>query len=85
MQSIRSRLMVFQVVQAIRTQSAITFDFVVLLTLARLNIFFNFYIFFYLIFCFRSILASLGLLENSSVILVASMLISPLMVCKLRK
>lgn len=35
MQSIRSRLMVFQVVQAIRTQSAITFDFVVLVTLAR--------------------------------------------------
>ncbi|CAF4312452.1 unnamed protein product [Rotaria sp. Silwood2] len=60
MQSIRSRLMVFQVVQAIRAQSSITFDFVVLLTLA-------------------SILATLGLLENSSVILVASMLISPLM------
>ena len=35
MQSIRSRLMVFQVVQAIRSQSSITFDFVVLLTLAR--------------------------------------------------
>ncbi|CAF0817555.1 unnamed protein product [Adineta ricciae] len=60
MQSIRSRLMVFQVVQVIRAQSAITFDFIVLLTLA-------------------SILASLGLLEDSSVILVASMLISPLM------
>jgi len=39
MQSIRSRLMVFQVVQAIRTQSAITFDFILLLTIARLNIF----------------------------------------------
>ncbi|CAM4868532.1 unnamed protein product [Rotaria socialis] len=60
MQSIRSRLMVFQVVQAIRSQSSITFDFVVLVILA-------------------SILAILGLLENSSVILVASMLISPLM------
>ncbi|CAF3929346.1 unnamed protein product [Adineta steineri] len=60
MQSIRSRLMVFQVVQAIRAQSSITFDFVVLVTLA-------------------SILATLGLLENSSIILVASMLISPLM------
>ncbi|CAF4748229.1 unnamed protein product, partial [Rotaria magnacalcarata] len=55
-------LMVFQVVQAIRSQSLITFDFVVLVILA-------------------SILAILGLLENSSVILVASMLISPLMVC----
>ncbi len=78
MQSIRSRLMVFQVVQAIRAQSAITFDFVVLVTLAR------FYIFnilnFSLSYCFSSILATLGLLENSSVILVASMLISPLMV-----
>lgn len=60
MQSIRSRLMVFQVVQAIRSQSSITFDFVVLVIIA-------------------SVLASLGLLENSSVILVASMLISPLM------
>ncbi|CAF4864901.1 unnamed protein product, partial [Rotaria sp. Silwood1] len=59
-QSIRSRLMVFQVVQAIRAQSSITFDFVVLVIIA-------------------SILATLGLLENSSVILVASMLISPLM------
>jgi hypothetical protein len=39
MQSIRSRLMVFQVVQAIRTQSSITFDFVVLVTLARFEIF----------------------------------------------
>jgi len=45
MQSIRSRLMVFQVVQAIRTQSSITFDFVVLVTLARFEIF-NFLIFF---------------------------------------
>jgi hypothetical protein len=35
MQSIRSRLMVFQVVQAIRIQSAVTFDFVILLTIAR--------------------------------------------------
>ncbi len=79
MQSIRSRLMVFQVVQAIRTQSSITFDFVVLVTLARFEIF-NFLIFFLIdLFCY-SILASLGLLENSSVILVASMLISPLMV-----
>jgi len=37
MQSIRSRLMVFQVVQAIRIQSSITFDFVVLVTLARFS------------------------------------------------
>ncbi len=39
MQSIRSRLMVFQVVQAIRAQSSITFDFVILVTLARFEIF----------------------------------------------
>jgi hypothetical protein len=37
MQSIRSRLMVFQVVQAIRVQSLITFDFVVLVTIARFD------------------------------------------------
>jgi len=72
--------MVFQVVQAIRGQSSITFDFVVLVTLARFHIF-TFDIVFLLACSFRSILASLGLLENSSVILVASMLISPLMVC----
>jgi uncharacterized membrane protein len=36
----------------------------------------------FLSFDLCSILASIGLLENSSVILVASMLISPLMVCK---
>lgn len=77
MQSIRSRLMVFQVVQAIRAQTSITFDFVVLVTLARYEII-GFSI--EIPRDFNSILASLGLLENSSVILVASMLISPLMV-----
>jgi hypothetical protein len=71
--------MVFQVVQAIRGQSSITFDFVVLVTLARFHIFTLDIAF--LSCSFGSILASLGLLENSSVILVASMLISPLMVC----
>ena len=80
MQSIRSRLMVFQVVQAIRIQSTITFDFVTLLSIARF-VYASFDGFVQLcVPSLWSVLASLGLFENSSVILVASMLISPLMV-----
>jgi uncharacterized membrane protein len=52
--------MVHQVVAGIRTTTALSFDFVVLLSLA-------------------SMLAAFGLLESSSVIIVASMLVSPLM------
>ena len=58
--SVRARLMVHQVVAGIRTSSALSFDFIVLL-------------------CLASMLAAFGLLENSSVIIVASMLVSPLM------
>ena len=58
--SVRARLMVHQVVAGIRTASTLSFDFIVLLSLA-------------------SMLAAFGLLENSSVIIVASMLVSPLM------
>ncbi|UJR18300.1 hypothetical protein I4U23_005203 [Adineta vaga] len=58
--SVRARLMVHQVIAGIRDASVLSFDFVLLLSLA-------------------SMLAAVGLLENSSVILVASMLVSPLM------
>ncbi|CAF4750234.1 unnamed protein product [Rotaria sp. Silwood1] len=58
--SIRARLTVLQVVNAIRGQTLFSFDFLVLTILA-------------------SIIASMGLLEDNSVILVASMLVSPLM------
>ncbi|CAF4492444.1 unnamed protein product [Rotaria socialis] len=58
--SVRARLMVHQVVASIRAATQLSFDFIVLLSLA-------------------SMLAGFGLLENSSVIIVASMLVSPLM------
>ncbi|CAF1547769.1 unnamed protein product [Adineta ricciae] len=58
--SVQARLMVHQVIAGIRDASVLSFDFVLLLSLA-------------------SMLAAVGLLENSSVILVASMLVSPLM------
>ncbi|CAF1202257.1 unnamed protein product [Rotaria sordida] len=58
--SIRARLTVLQVVNAIRGQTLFSFDFLLLTILA-------------------SIIASMGLLEDNSVILVASMLVSPLM------
>ncbi|CAF0719459.1 unnamed protein product [Adineta ricciae] len=58
--SIRARLTVLQVVNAIRGQTLFSFDFLLLTILA-------------------SIIALLGLLEDNSVILVASMLVSPLM------
>ncbi|CAF3434922.1 unnamed protein product [Rotaria sp. Silwood2] len=58
--SVRARLMVHQVVAGIRAATTLSFDFIVLLSLA-------------------SMLAAFGLLENSSVIIVASMLVSPLM------
>ncbi|CAF1087113.1 unnamed protein product [Adineta steineri] len=58
--SIRARLTVLQVVNAIRGQTLFSFDFLLLTILA-------------------SIIALIGLLEDNSVILVASMLVSPLM------
>ncbi|XP_070194651.1 uncharacterized protein [Littorina saxatilis] len=58
--SIRSRLVVQQVVKSVEANALFTFDYVMLVVLA-------------------SMIAALGLVENSSVILVASMLISPLM------
>ncbi|XP_071964188.1 uncharacterized protein [Antedon mediterranea] len=58
--SIRSRLIVAQVVEEVKSSSNLTFDFVLLIILA-------------------SLISAIGLSENSSVILVASMLISPLM------
>ncbi|XP_059488873.1 uncharacterized protein LOC132204399 [Neocloeon triangulifer] len=58
--SVRARLTVAQVVEQVRANAELTFDFCMLLLVAGL-------------------VAALGLVENSSVILVASMLISPLM------
>ncbi|KDR09916.1 uncharacterized protein LOC110838384 isoform X2 [Zootermopsis nevadensis] len=58
--SVRARLTVAQVVEGVRADANLTFDFLVLLVLS-------------------GIVAALGLAENSTVILVASMLISPLM------
>ncbi|KAI3389298.1 hypothetical protein SNEBB_003219 [Seison nebaliae] len=58
--SIRSRLLVAQVVQRVRTDALFTFDYCAFCILA-------------------SIIAFMGLFENSSLILVASMLVSPLM------
>ena len=58
--SIKSRLIVAEVVARIRSGAQFTFDFLLLLLLA-------------------SVIAFVGLVENSSVVLVASMLVSPLM------
>jgi len=58
--SIKSRMMVGEVISNIENNANFTFDFLMLLTLA-------------------AILAFIGLVESSSVVLVASMLISPLM------
>ncbi|KAG8227135.1 hypothetical protein J437_LFUL001679, partial [Ladona fulva] len=58
--SVRSRLMVAQVVESVRANAELTFDFILLLLVA-------------------GIVAAIGLVENNSVVLVASMLISPLM------
>jgi len=58
--SIKSRLLVSEVVARIQAGADFSFDFLVLLVLA-------------------GIIAFMGLLENSSVVLVASMLVSPLM------
>ncbi|XP_053393799.1 uncharacterized protein LOC123525503 [Mercenaria mercenaria] len=58
--SVKSRLLVAQVVKSVKANALFTFDYLVLLILA-------------------SIIACIGLVENSSVVLVASMLISPLM------
>ncbi|XP_033113697.1 uncharacterized protein LOC117114210 [Anneissia japonica] len=58
--SIRSRLIVAQVVEQVKSSSNLTFDFVLLIILA-------------------SLISAIGLSEDSSVVLVASMLISPLM------
>lgn len=61
MKSVRARLNVAQIVHAVKQDATLTFDFVVLLTIAAL-------------------LAAFGLIENSTVFLASSMLISPLMV-----
>ncbi|XP_063228871.1 uncharacterized protein LOC134534364 isoform X2 [Bacillus rossius redtenbacheri] len=58
--SVRARLTVAQVVEGVKADAALTFDFLTLLLIA-------------------SLVSALGLAENSTVILVASMLISPLM------
>ncbi|XP_014661440.1 PREDICTED: uncharacterized protein LOC106804679 [Priapulus caudatus] len=60
MKSIKSRLTVAQVVESVKAQTVMSFDFIMLTVLA-------------------SIIAAMGLCEDSSVVLVASMLISPLM------
>lgn len=61
MNSVRARLNVAQIVHAVKHDATITFDFVMLLTIA-------------------AVLAAFGLVENSTVFLASSMLISPLMV-----
>lgn len=58
--SVKSRMIVAQVVQIVRSNAVFTFDYCMLIILA-------------------SVISVIGLIENSSVILVASMLISPLM------
>ncbi|XP_071451791.1 uncharacterized protein [Hetaerina americana] len=58
--SVRARLTVAQVVESVRANAELTFDFTMLLLVAGM-------------------VAAMGLVENSSVTLVASMLISPLM------
>lgn len=58
--SVRARMNVAKIVDAVRSDAAFSFDFVVLLITA-------------------SVLASFGLVENSTLFLAASMLISPLM------
>ena len=58
--SIKSRLIVAEVVSRIRSGSCLTFDYLALLILS-------------------ATISFLGLIENSSVVLVASMLVSPLM------
>lgn len=59
-ESIKSRMLVAEVIGRIRAGSQFTFDFLMLLILAGTISFF-------------------GLIENSSVVLVASMLVSPIM------
>ncbi|PSN37429.1 hypothetical protein C0J52_19036 [Blattella germanica] len=58
--SVRARLTVAQVVEGVKANALLTFDFLFLLSLS-------------------SVVAAMGLVENSTVMLVASMLISPLM------
>lgn len=58
--SVRARMNVAKTVEAVKSDAALSFDFVVLVIVA-------------------SILASFGLVENSTLFLAASMLISPLM------
>ncbi|KAL4236590.1 hypothetical protein ACF0H5_004975 [Mactra antiquata] len=58
--SVKSRLLVAQVVKSVTDNAYFTFDYLLLLILA-------------------SLISCIGLVENSSVVLVASMLISPLM------
>ncbi|CAB4009003.1 PREDICTED: uncharacterized protein LOC105336466 isoform X2, partial [Paramuricea clavata] len=58
--SIKSRLTVEQVVESVRMQAHLTFDFVMFTVLA-------------------SLIAAVGLVEDNAVVLVASMLVSPLM------
>lgn len=58
--SVKSRMIVAQVVEIVRSNALFTFDYCMLIILA-------------------SMISVVGLIENSSVVLVASMLISPLM------
>lgn len=58
--SVRARMNVAKTVEAVKSDAALSFDFVILIIVA-------------------SILASFGLVENSTLFLAASMLISPLM------
>lgn len=58
--TIKSRMLVAQVVKRIRSGAEFSFDYVALV-------------------CLASVIAFFGLVENSSVVLVASMLVSPIM------
>jgi uncharacterized hydrophobic protein (TIGR00271 family) len=58
--TVRARMNVAKIVEAVKADASLTFDFIVLLIVA-------------------SILAAFGLVENSTLFLAASMLISPLM------
>ncbi|XP_017771192.1 PREDICTED: uncharacterized protein LOC108558704 [Nicrophorus vespilloides] len=58
--SVRARLTVAQIVEVLKSEAAVTFDFICLLVIA-------------------TILCAIGLVENSNVYLLSSMLISPMM------
>lgn len=80
MNSMRARLNVAQIVESVRQDATITFDFLSLLIIAA-YVFPHFKCSYNLNVCnLCSLLAAFGLVEDSTIFLASSMLISPLMV-----